>query len=213
MPIKTIAYLRVSTGEQDLDQQKLAILDYARRHRMPVADFVEVHGSAGSPAQREQLLGLIDTFQPGDRLIVSELSRLGRSLNQILQIVDRLIHKEVRVVAIKESIRFEGKQNLQTKAMIALFGLFAEIERDLIAERTKEGLAAAKAKGKQLGRPKGSLGKSKLDGKEEEITQLLQKKVSKASIARIVDVDPMTLENFIRTRKLQPSKRRPGQGP
>jgi len=211
MPIKTAAYLRVSTGGQDLDQQKLAILDYARRHRTPIADFVEMHGSAGSPAQRQQLLALIDTLQPGDRLIVSELSRLGRSLNQILQIVDRLIDKGVRLVAIKESIRFEGKQNLQTKAMIALFGLFAEVERDLIAERTKEGLAAAKAKGKQLGRPKGVLGKSKLDGKEEEIKRLLQKKVSKASIARIVDVSPMTLENFIRTRKLQSSKRRPGK--
>jgi DNA invertase Pin-like site-specific DNA recombinase len=210
MPSKTTAYLRVSTGGQDLAQQKLAILDYARRHRMPVADVVEGHGSAGSPAQRAQLLGLIDILQPGDRLIVSELSRLGRSLTQILQIVDRLICKEVRLVAVKESLRLEGKHNLQTKAMIALFGLFAEVERDLIAERTKEGLAAAKAKGRRLGRPKGALGKSKLDGKEEEIKQLLQKKVSKASIARIVDVDPMTLEHFLRTRKLQPFKRRPG---
>src|SRR5215831_3190657 len=147
MPSKTIAYLRVSTGGQDLDQQKLAILDYARRHRTLVADFVAVHGAAGSRAQREQLLGLIDTLQPGDQLIVSELSRLGRSLSQILQIVERLIHKGIRLVALKESMRFEGKHNVQTKAMIALFGLFAEVERDLIAERTKEGLAAAKAKG------------------------------------------------------------------
>jgi DNA invertase Pin-like site-specific DNA recombinase len=206
MPSKTIAYLRVSTGGQDLDQQKLAILDYARRHRMPVADFVEVHGAAGSRAQREQLLGLLDTLQPGDRLIVSELSRLGRSLAQILQIVERLMHKNIRLVALKESIRFEGKHNVQTKAMIALFGLFAEVERDLIAERTKEGLAAAKAKGTRLGRPKGALGKSKLDGKEAEIALLLQKKVSKASLARIVEVSPMTLDHFIRTRKLQPSK-------
>jgi len=210
MPSKTIAYLRVSTGSQDLDQQKLAILEHARRHHTPVADFVEVRGSAGSPAQREQLLGLIETLKPGDRLIVSELSRLGRSLHQILQIVDRLMHKEIRLIAIKESIRFEGKHNLQTKAMIALFGLFAEVERDLIAERTKEGLAAAKAKGRRLGRPKGALGKSKLNGKEAEITLLLQKKVSKASIARIVEVSPMTLDHFIRTRKLQPSQRQPG---
>ncbi len=211
MPIKTIAYLRVSTGGQNLDQQKLAILDHARRHRTPVADFVEVHGSAGSLAQRAQLLGLIDTLKPGDRLLVSELSRLGRSLHQILQIVDRLIHKEVRFVAIKESIRFEGKQNLQTKAMIALFGLFAEVERDLIAERTKEGLAAAKAKGTRLGRPKGAWGKSKLDGKEEEIELLLHKKVSKASIARIVEVSPMTLDHFIKTRRLQPKRRQKGE--
>ncbi len=133
------------------------------------------------------------------------LSRLGRSLPQILQIVERFMHKDIRLVALKESMRFEGKHNLQTKAMIALFGLFAEVERDLIAERTKEGLAAAKAKGTRLGRPKGALGKSKLDGKEAEITLLLQKKVSKASLARIVEVSPMTLDHFIRTRKLQPS--------
>ena len=202
MPSKTIAYLRVSTGSQDLDQQKLAILDYARRHRMPVADVVAVHGAAGSVAQREQLWGLLERLQAGDRLIVSELSRLGRSLNQILQIVEQLLHKDIRLVAIKESIRFEGKQNLQTKAMIALFGLFAEVERDLIAERTREGLAAAKAKGKRLGRPKGALGTSKLDGKEREIQTLLALHVSKASIAKITGVDRSTLSHFMRSRGL-----------
>ena len=86
--------------------------------------------------------------------------------------------------------------------MLTLFDLFAEIERDLIAERTKEGLIAAKAKGKRLGRPKGVLGKSKLDGKEQEIQLLLRKHVSKASIARIVEVSPTTLQHFIHTRKL-----------
>ena len=95
--------------------------------------------------------------------------------------------------------QFEGKHNLQTKAMIALFGLFAEIERDLIAERTKEGLAATKARGKQLGRPKGARGKSKLDGKEGEIRSLLQKQVSKASIDRIMDVSQTTLHHFIKS--------------
>jgi DNA invertase Pin-like site-specific DNA recombinase len=145
---------------------------------------------------------MIETLQPGDRLIVSELSRLGRSLGQILQIIDCLIQKQVRLVAIKEAIRFEGKQNIQTKAMIALFGLFAEVERDLIAQRTKEGLAAAKARGKRPGRPKGALSKSKLDGKEGEIRSLLQKRVSKASIARIMDVSQTTLHHFIKTRDL-----------
>ena len=79
--------------------------------------------------------------------MLRELSRLGRSLSQILQIIDRLRQKEVRLVAMKEAIRFEGRHNIQTKAMIALFGLFAKVERDLIAEHTKEGLAAAKARG------------------------------------------------------------------
>ena len=99
-------------------------------------------------------------LQPGDRLLVSELSRLGRSLSQVIQIVETLVRRKIRFIAIKEAIEFDGKQDLRTKVMIALFGLFAEVERDLISERTKEGLAAAKAKGKRLGRPKGALGTS-----------------------------------------------------
>jgi DNA invertase Pin-like site-specific DNA recombinase len=135
-------------------------------------------------------------------LVVSELSRLGRSLGQVIQIVDELVKRKVRFIAIKEAIRFEGKQDMQTKVMIALFGLFAEVERDLISQRTKEGLAAARAKGRLLGRPKGALGKSKLDGKEGEIRMLLEKTVSKASIAKIVGVSRTALHHFIRTRKL-----------
>jgi DNA invertase Pin-like site-specific DNA recombinase len=203
MAIRTIAYLRVSTGGQDLGHQKLAILEYARQHRITVDDVVEVRASTRRVSQRAHVLALIETLSSGDRLIVSELSRLGRSLGQILQIVDHLVQKGVRLVAIKEAIRLEGKQTLQTKAMLTLFGLFAEIERDLIAERTKEGLIAAKAQGKRLGRPKGAFGKSKLDGKEQEIQLLLRKHVSKASIARIVEVSPTTLQHCIHTRKLQ----------
>ena len=147
---------------------------------------------------------MLGTLAVGDRLVVSELSRLGRSLSQVIQIVDDLVKRKVRFIAIKEAIRFEGKQDMQTKVMVALFGLFAEVERDLISERTKEGLAAARAKGRLLGRPKGSVGTSKLDGKEEEIRILLGKQVSKASIAKIVGVSPTNLRHFIRTRKLAP---------
>ena len=93
---------------------------------------------------------------------MSELSRLGRSVGQIIQLVDRLIKQRVQLVAIKEHIQLNGTQDIQTKVMITLFGLFAEIERDLIAERTKEGLAAARAQGRLPGRPKGVLGTSKL---------------------------------------------------
>jgi DNA invertase Pin-like site-specific DNA recombinase len=206
MVMSTIAYLRVSTEGPDLNQQRLAILDYAQKHRVTVDEFVEIQRSSQHATHRAELMRVIEALKPGDRLIVSELSRFGRSLSQILQIVDHLIRKDVRLVAIKEAIRFEGKHNLQTKAMIALFGLFAEIERDLIAQRTKEGLAAAKAQGKRLGRPKGARSKSKLDGKEGDICSLLQKRVSKASIARIMDVSQTTLHHFIKTRKLQPSR-------
>jgi DNA invertase Pin-like site-specific DNA recombinase len=200
--MKTIAYLRISTGSQDLANQKLAILDYARQKRFAIDRFIEAQVSSRMGRDQRHIEELLGTLAAGDRLVVSELSRLGRSLSQVIQIVDELVKRKVRFIAIKEAIRFEGKQDMQTKVMIALFGLFAEIERDLISERTKEGLAAARAKGRLLGRPKGSLGKSKLDGKEGEIRMLLEKEVSKASIAKIVGVSSTNLRHFIRTRKL-----------
>jgi DNA invertase Pin-like site-specific DNA recombinase len=141
----------------------------------------------------------------GDRLVVSELSRLGRSLGQVIQLVDELVKRKMRFTATKENIRFEGKRDPQTKMMIALFGLFADVERDLISERTEEALAAARGKGRLLGRPKGSLGTSKLDGQEREIRTLLEKEVSNASIAKIVGVSSINLRHFLRTRKLDPT--------
>lgn len=101
--------------------------------------------------------------------MVSELSRLGRSLGQIIQVVDTLIAHKIRFVAIKENIQLDGCQDMQSKVMVAMFGLFAEIGRDLISERTREGMIAAKAKGHMPGRPKGSCGHSRLNGKEMEI--------------------------------------------
>jgi len=206
--VKTVAYLRVSTGGQDLANQRLAILDYARGKRISVDQFVEVQLSSRRKRQKEHVLEAIGTLEKGDRFIVSELSRLGRSLGQIIQAVDTLVKKGVRVVSIKESIHFEGRQSMQTKVMVTLFGLFAEIERDLISERTKEGLAAAKARGRLLGRPRGSTSRSKLDGKEEEIRDLISKGVSKASIAKIVGVSPSTLHHFILSRSLQERPRK-----
>ena len=191
--MKTVAYLRVSTRSQDLANQKLAILEFSQKRRFPIDQFIESRiSSRQSPLERriDEMLG---TLEPGDRLLVSELSRLGRSLSQVIQIVETLVRRKIRFIAIKEAIEFDGKQDLPTKVMIALFGLFAEVERDLISERTKEGLAAAKAKGKRLGRPKGALGTSRLDGKQQDIRALLGKDVSKASIAKILDVSRSAL--------------------
>jgi DNA invertase Pin-like site-specific DNA recombinase len=200
--MKTIAYLRVSSGSQDVSNQRLAILDYAQRHRLQVDALVEVQSSSRKSLRERGLDALFSSLQPGDLLLVSELSRLGRSLGQIIQIVDDLIKAQVRLVAIKENIRLDGPQDIQSKVMVALFALFAEIERDLISERTREGMAAARAQGRLLGRPKGSRNPSKLDGKEAEIQMLLGKKVPKASIAKIMDVSRGTMDHFVKTRKL-----------
>jgi DNA invertase Pin-like site-specific DNA recombinase len=112
------------------------------------------------------------------------------------------LNSPIRFIAVKEGIRLNGSQDMQTKVMVTMFSLFAEIERDLISMRTKEGLAAARASGKKLGRPKGALGKLKLGGREDEIRRFLALDISKASIAKITGVDRSTLYNFIRSRGL-----------
>ena len=145
--LKTVAYLRVSTRSQDLANQKLAILEFSQKRRFPIDQFIESRiSSRKSPIERriDEMLGML---QPGDRLLVSELSRLGRSLSQVIQIVETLVRRKIRFIAIKEAIEFDGKQDLRTKVMIALFGLFAEVERDLISERTKEGTCRCQSQG------------------------------------------------------------------
>ncbi len=202
--MQTIAYLSVSKDSQDVKNQRLAILEFARQEKCEISEFIEVTASSRRSPKERQLDLLLARLQAGDTLVVSELSRMGRSVGEIITTVDTLVQRHIRLLAVKEDIRLDGKQDLQTKVIVTLFSLFAEIERELISMRTKEGLAAARASGKHLGRPQGRLGKSKLDGKEEEIRRLLALQVSKASIAKITGVDRSTLYNFIQTRQLVP---------
>jgi DNA invertase Pin-like site-specific DNA recombinase len=199
---ETIGYIRVSTDRQTVDNQRLAILDYCHRNQFQVDDWIDVKmSSRRTPAQR-RIDELLERLKEGDRLIVTELSRLARSVGQIAVTVSTLLKKKVRFVSIKESISLNGGQDMQAKVMITMFSLFSEIERDLISERTKEGLKRARAEGKLLGRPKGTIGKSKLDGKEDEIKRFLKGGINKTNIARYLNVSWSTLENFIKTRKL-----------
>jgi DNA invertase Pin-like site-specific DNA recombinase len=200
--MKTLAYLRVSKDSQDVTHQRLAVLEFARREKREIDDFMELRVSSRRSPKERQLDVLLTRLEPGDTLLVSELSRMGRSVGEIITIVDTLMKQHIQVVAIKEGIRLEGRQDLQTKVMVTLFGLFAEIERELISLRTKEARAAARAAGKRLGRPPGRLGHSKLDGKEADIRRLLGLHVSKASIAKITGVDRATLYHFMRSRHL-----------
>ena len=199
---QTIGYIRVSSDKQTVDNQRLAILDYCNKQNTKVDNWIEVKmSSSKSPAQR-RIDELLDCLQEGDWLIVAELSRLARSVGQIAVLVDRLLKNRIRFISIKEGIELNDKHDIQSKTMITMFSLFSEIERDLISERTKEGLKRARAEGKLLGRPKGALGKSKLDGNEKEIKNYLELGVNKTNIARIFGVGWTTLNHFIKTRQL-----------
>ena len=178
------------------------------KRRAAAADlqpFIEATASGQASDKRRRLDELMHILQRGDRVVVSELSRLGRSLGQIVAILDALAKADVAFVALKEHIRVEGTRDIQTTVMTTLFALFAEVERDLISERTREGLAQARASGKKLGRPKGALGVSRLDGKEDDIRRVLELGVSKTAIAKITGVSRTSLYSFMRTRGLKPS--------
>ena len=203
--VKTVAYLRVSTAQQDLRSQRLAILEYARKHDFRIDDLIEATAPGQASEKRRRLAELMNVLQRGDRLGVSELSRLGRSLGHIVAILGAIAKAGVAFVAMKENIHVEGKRDIQTKVMTTLFALFAEVERDLISERTRECLAKARASGRKLGRPKGSLGVSRLNGKEDDIRRFLELGVSKTAIAKLTGVSHTTLYSFMRTRGLKPN--------
>lgn len=201
---KTIAYVRVSTDDQDYRNQKFEILNYCDRAGMKVDKWLEVEMSSRRSAKDRRIDELLANLKSNDRLLVSELSRLGRSTGEVIQLIKTLTDQKIEFVAVKQGFRIDSQNNkdMTSKVMVTIFSLLAELERDLISERTKMGLARARASGKKLGRPKGP-GKSKLDGKEDAIIGFLDKGVTRANIAKILDVTWGTMDNFIKTRGLQ----------
>ena len=197
---KTYAYIRVSTDKQDLENQRYSILEYANKKKLGNVEFVEESVSGKVSWKNRKLKGLIGQLRKGDNLIVAEISRLGRSMLEIMELLNILLSKGVNVYVVKGN--YELKDNIQSKVLAFAFSLASEIERELISQRTKEALARVRAEGKKIGRPKGSYS-SKLDEKREYIEELLNKGVSIASIAKILGVHYQTMRNYIKRRKLK----------
>jgi len=200
----TIAYLRVSTDQQDLESQRYHVLKYGHEHKITIDEFIEVEMSSRKDASKRRISEMLTRLDKGDCLMVSELSRLGRSTAEVINTVNELIARGVRFISVKQHLDIVGKNDITSKVMITMFSLFAELERDLISERTKQALAAKKQRGIKLGRPKGSLGKSKLDDKKDQIAELLKYNVSKSAIARMCGASRGTLYSFLNTRDVTP---------
>ena len=169
---KTIAYLRTSTDKQDLNNQKLEILEFTSKHRIEVNEFIQITMSSKETSKNRRIDEMMSTLQVADTLIVTELSRLGRSTSEIIDLVNNMVQKQIRVIIIKQKLDIQ-QQNMNSKIIITLFSLFAELERDLISLRTKEALASKKMQGIRLGKPKGTIQKSKFDKDLIKIKELL----------------------------------------
>lgn len=195
------AYIRVSSDKQTVANQKFEIKNFCKRNGMVVNYWFEETISGTKGPDKRELGKLLKKMKSDDILICSELSRLGRNLLMIMGILNECMNRDIQVWTIKDNYRLGS--DINSKVLAFAFGLSAEIERNLISQRTKEALARKRAEGVILGRPKGSKSKvRKLTGKEAEIKNLLDKKVSKSAIARILGVHRLTVTQFAKENKL-----------
>jgi DNA invertase Pin-like site-specific DNA recombinase len=195
-------YIRVSTDKQTTENQRFEILKYASEKQLHVDRWIEETISATKKLSDRKLGALIGRMREDDILIVTELSRLGRSILEVMSILHTLMEKDVKVFTTKE--RYELGNNISSKVLAFAFSLSAEIERSMISSRTKEALARKKSEGKRLGRPKGKLSSvTKLSGKDDLIREYLEKNIPQSVMARLLGVSRLTVRHYIRTRKLQ----------
>lgn len=195
----TYGYIRVSSDKQTVENQRFEILAFSKSQGIVIDGWIEETVSGTTNYDKRELGTLLAKVKKGDLIICSEMSRLGRNLFMIMEILHQCMMKERRVWTIKDGYRLGD--DIQSKILAFAFGLSAEIERNLISQRTKEALARKKAEGVVLGRPKGrKSSKVKLSGKEAIIKELREQNVSISEIARIYKVNRNTVSLFIHDR-------------
>ena len=194
-------YIRVSTDKQTVENQRFEIMNFANGTNIKIDKWIEETISGNMAVEKRKLGALLKKLNKGDILISSEISRLGRNLMMIMSILNICMQKGLHVWTIKDNYRLGN--DINSKVLVFAFGLSAEIERNLISQRTKEALARKKNEGAVLGRPKGSKStRTKLSGKEERIKEMLQEGISKSAIARRMKVSRITLLTFIKKNGL-----------
>jgi DNA invertase Pin-like site-specific DNA recombinase len=196
---RTVGYLRVSTHDQDTDKNKNDILQLANEKRFGHVEWVTEKVSGKKSWKERRIKQVIDQLGEGDRLIVPELSRLGRSMLEIMEMLSVARQKGIYIYSVKGGWELNG--TIQSKVMAMAFSIASEIERDLISQRTKEALKARKAMGIKLGRPKGP-GRSKLDKHRDEIIALLKNGSTKAYVARRYKTTTPNLFNWLKKNKI-----------
>jgi len=194
-------YIRVSTDKQTVENQRYELNQFCEKNALVVDKWIEETISGSKDIQDRKLGKLLKKMKKGDFLFCSELSRLGRNLLMIMGILNECMNRDIQVWTIKDNYRLGS--DINSKVLAFAFGLSAEIERNLISQRTKEALARKKAEGVVLGRPKGrKSSKKKLTGKEVQIKELLAKQVSFSAIGRILGVHRLTVSEFIKQNRI-----------
>jgi len=191
-------YIRVSADKQTVENQRFEINKFCKNQKIKINKWIEEKISGTKEPEKRQLGGLLKIVGENDLIICSELSRLGRSFFMIMSILSDCMKRNVKVWTIKDGYRLGD--DIQSKVLAFAFGLSAEIERNLISQRTKEALARCKAEGKILGRKPGRVIKVKLTGNEKKIKKMLREGMTRTAIAKHFGVKRDTLTIFINER-------------
>lgn len=183
-----IGYIRVSTDKQNLENQKHKILSYAHDNKLIVDKFIEIEISSKGDQKKRKIEEIFSSLKKDDTLICTELSRLGRNMLEILNLIERFNNTGIKLIFVNQPELSTAQSNALSSLLLAIYGYFAQTEREIISERTKQGLAAAKASGKKLGRPKGAKAKVRvLDPYNLEILEYLNMNLAQASILKILN--------------------------
>lgn len=193
--MKTYFYIRVSTEFQNCSNQRFELETFAKKQNIIVDEYIEEQISSKKPLNQRKLYKLLNRLHKGDIIIATEISRLGRNMLEVMGILQYCLEKECEIITIKENYHLGS--DIQSKVLAFAFSLASEIERQLISQRTKESLKRLKNEGKHLGRPYGFSYK-KLQNKHHKIRELLEKRVSKAEIARLMGCTWTTLHRYIK---------------
>lgn len=192
-----IAYMRISTGKQHLSNQKEEIEKFAAANNISIGLWIKEIVSGKKSKDLRRLGRLMRKMKRGDIIIVSEVSRLSRNLTEIMSIVGECLEKGVSVYSIKENYKFDDSIN--SKVLCFAFGLVAEIERNLISQRTKEALAQRKAAGMKLGRKEGNCPKmSSLENRKSMVEKMKKEGMSNAEIGKKMGVSAETVRKFLK---------------
>ena len=198
-----LAHIRVSDDKQEVKNQRHEILEAARLKDLKIDDFVSINMTSRKTAVQRRIDEVLTRLGRGDTLIVTELSRLGRNTAEVILLVNELVQRGILLISLKQHIDLID-HDMGSKISITVFSLLAELERDLISMRTREALAAKKSQGITLGKPKGTIQKSKFDADRERIEELLNIGLSVRKIAKILNYpNHHSLNTYINKRKLR----------
>lgn len=203
-----IGYIRVSTEQQSMENQKHKLLEYAQNNKMIIDEFIELEISSKKDQKKRLLDAVFEKLKSGDTFMCTELSRLGRNMLEILNLIEKFNKAGIKLIFTNQPELSTNKSGALSSLLLAIYGYFAQTEREIISQRTKQGLAAARASGKKLGRPKGVKNKNRvLDPFKDEIKKYLEMGLMQTNILKIINsqlekkVSLTSLRYFISTTK------------